>query len=97
MLIRISPEADAELTEAREWYSQQRADLDLEFMESIDAALYRILSSPHLYPIVYNNLRRAVVRHFPFAVFYEVTENEIHVIAFFHSRRDPEMWQSRAG
>jgi hypothetical protein len=54
MLIRIFPEADAELTEAREWYSQQRANLDLEFMENIDDALSRILSDPHLYPIVYN-------------------------------------------
>ena len=27
MLIRFSPEADAELTEAREWYSHQRKDL----------------------------------------------------------------------
>ena len=32
MLIRISPEAEAELTEAREWYSHHRDDLDLEFM-----------------------------------------------------------------
>jgi len=34
---------------------------------------------------------------FPFAVFYEVTEDEIQVIAVFHSRRDPEVWKSRLG
>jgi len=30
MLIRFTPEADAELTEARQWYSHYLQDLDLE-------------------------------------------------------------------
>jgi len=34
MIIRFTPEADAELTEARQWYSHQRKDLDLEFMSA---------------------------------------------------------------
>jgi plasmid stabilization system protein ParE len=95
MLIRFTPDADADLAEARQWYAHQREDLDLEFMECIDDALSRIVRSPHLYPIVYRTLRRAVVRRFPFAVFYEVAADEIHVTAVFHSRRDPETWKSR--
>ena len=97
MIIRFIPHADAELAEARQWYAHQRADLDIEFMERIDDALSRIVSNPQLYPIVYRTLRRAVVRRFPFAVFYEVTADEIQVVAVFHSRRDPESWQSRVG
>jgi plasmid stabilization system protein ParE len=61
------------------------ADLNIEFMERIDDALSRIESNPQMYPIVYRTLRRAVVRHFPFAVFYEVTADEIQVVAVFHS------------
>ena len=95
MFIRFTPEADAELTEARQWYAHQRQDLDLEFMECIDEALSRVVRRPNLYPIVYRNLRRVVVRRFPFAVFYEVTADEIQVIAVFHSRRNPERWKSR--
>jgi plasmid stabilization system protein ParE len=96
MIIRFTPEADAELAEARQWYSHQRADLDIEFMGRIDDALSRIVRDPHMYPIVYKTLRRVVVRRFPFAVFYEITTDEIQVIAVFHSRRDPETWKSRA-
>ena len=95
MIIRFTPDADAELAEARQWYAHQREDLDIEFMERIDAALLRIVRNPHLYPIVYRTLRRAVVRRFPFAVFYEVTADEIQVVAVFHSRRNPEVWKSR--
>src|SRR2546423_12771839 len=47
--------------------------------------LSRIVRNPHLYPIVYRTLRRVVGRRFPFAVFYEVTADEIQVIAVFHS------------
>lgn len=97
MLIRFTPEADAELTEARRWYSHKRQDLDLEFMKCIDDVLAQVVSNPHVFPVVYRTLRRAVVRRFPFAVLYEVTANEIQVIAVFHSRRNPEVWKSRVG
>jgi plasmid stabilization system protein ParE len=73
----------------------QREDLDTEFMECVDDALSRVIRDPDLYPIVYRNLRRAVVRRFPFAVFYEITKDEIQVVAVFHSRRNPEGWESR--
>ena len=95
MIIRFIPEADAELAEARQWYAHQREDLDVEFMNALDEALARIVSNPKQHPIVYRNLRRAVVRRFPFAVFYEVAAEEIEVIAVFHSRRDPDRWKSR--
>lgn len=77
MIIRFTPEADLELTEAREWYSHQRADLDSEFMQCIDHALLRVARSPLLFPLVYRDLRRVVVSRFPFAIFYEVSGNEI--------------------
>ncbi|MFY9620345.1 MAG: hypothetical protein WAM70_04815 [Pyrinomonadaceae bacterium] len=56
MLIRFTPDADAELAEARQWYAPQREGLDLELMECIEDALSRIVRSPHLYPIVYRTL-----------------------------------------
>ena len=58
MIIRFTPEADTELAEAREWYAHQREDLDLEFMQSIDDALSRIVANPNQYPNVYRSLRR---------------------------------------
>lgn len=95
MLIRFTPEADAELTEARRWYSHNRQGLDLEFMQRIDDVLARVASYPYFFPVVYRNLRGAVVRRFPFVVFYEVTANEVLVVSVFHSRRNPEVWKSR--
>ena len=95
MIFRFTPEADAELTDARQWYSHHRKDLDLEFMECIELALSRIGSNPYLSPLVYGDIRRAVVQRFPFAIFYEVMAEEIQIIAVFHSRRNPDTWKSR--
>ena len=95
MLIRFTPEADLELTEAREWYSHQRDGLDAELMDCVDEALLRVVCNPQSFPIVYRDLRRVIVRRFPFAVFYSLTSDQILVTAVFHSRRDPELWQSR--
>ena len=95
MIVRFTPEADNELAEARQWYAHQRNDLDLEFMQSIDDALSRVVANPQQYPMVYRTLRRCVVRRFPFAIFYTVSADEIEVVAVFHSRRNPKKWKSR--
>jgi toxin ParE1/3/4 len=95
MQIRFVPEADAELAEARVWYRSQREGLDVELMLRIDEALERIIENPNAFPVVHRQLRRAIVRQFPFAIFYESDENEIVVFAVFHARRNPKRIRSR--
>ena len=90
MKIRFLPEADAEFAEARVWYALQRAGLDVALMRRVDETLERINNTPRRFPYVYRRLRRAIVRQFPFAIFYEVTRDEIVVFAVFHSRRNPK-------
>ena len=95
MQIRFQSEAEAELAEARVWYGLQRDGLDAALMRRIDETLRRIVEAPNTYPLVYRQLRRAVVRQFPFAIFYEPTPDEIRVFAVYHSRRDPKRLKSR--
>jgi len=95
MQIRFKPEAESELAEARLWYSLQRDGLDVALMACIDQTLSAVAARPLSYPFVYRSLRRAVVRRFPFAIFYESTESEIIVFAVYHSRRDVRRLLSR--
>ena len=66
MQIRFQPDAEAELAEARAWYGLQGNGLDEALMLRIDETLQRILDTPNAYPIVHRELRRAVLRQFPF-------------------------------
>lgn len=95
MQIRFQPEAEAELAEARLWYALHREGWDDALTQRVDETLQRILRAPYAYPVVYRHLRRAVVRRVPFAVFYEITVDEIVVFAVYHSSRDPKNLFSR--
>ena len=47
------------------------------------------------YALVDPTMRRALVRRFPYAIFYEVEATEIVVYAIFHGARDPRAWKRR--
>ncbi|MGB2869542.1 MAG: type II toxin-antitoxin system RelE/ParE family toxin [Bacteroidota bacterium] len=93
--ILFHPEAEGELHDAVVWYEHQSKGLGSEFLLCIDEAVERIQRNPESFPVVHRGFRRAVVKRFPFAVFFEVHKSEIRVQAVFHSRRDPSRWQSR--
>jgi plasmid stabilization system protein ParE len=52
--------------------------------------------SPELYPIVYKSLRRALMRRFPYAVYYGLTPESIVIAACIHGRQHPRRWRRRA-
>jgi plasmid stabilization system protein ParE len=81
---------------ARRWYDEQHPGLGAEFLRSVEATFARIQRSPDLYPVVDEEVRRAPVRRFPFAIYYEIEPNQIVTYAVWHYRRDPRIWQQRA-
>lgn len=93
--VRLLPEAKAEFDSAADWYEQQRAGLGIDFVARVREVLNRISANPQLHPIVYNDVRKAVGRRFPYVVLYREDAGEVVVIAVFHTARDPAIWQSR--
>ena len=59
-------------------------------------AFNRISERPESYRIVESTVRRALVRKFPFSVFYRILPEWIEVVAVVHQSRDPRTWQRRA-
>ena len=91
----IRPEAAAEIQEAFDWYEAQSKGLGTAFRDSLDAAFDRILDNPNQYATVHRTIRRALVRRFPYGVFYLVEAKRIVVLAVFHGGRDPKQWRTR--
>ncbi len=50
-------------------------------MHRIVETLQTIRDAPRRFTLIHRHLRRAIVRQFTFAVFYEITKNEIMVLA----------------
>jgi plasmid stabilization system protein ParE len=89
------PEVREELDEAYNWYQSQQTGLGDEFLDGVDEMLNRIWKMPESYAVVYFDVRRAVVRRFPYAIYYRIVSSRVIVTAIFHSRRDPISWQTR--
>lgn len=66
-----------------------------EFLAAVTAVLDRVRDNPALYPVVHRDTRRALLPRFPYALFYRAEPDRILVIACFHAKRDPLVWQSR--
>ena len=86
----ILPQAEADISEAYLWYEARSAGLGSEFLRAVDACLAAVGRKPLGYPVVHKEVRRALLRKFPFAIFYVIEEERMVILALFHGRRDPK-------
>jgi len=94
--IVLRNEAQAEFDEAFDWYEAHRPGLGPEFAAEIQKVFDRIAVHPLMHQVVFADIRKGVVRRFPYCVFYRPHQDRVEVIAVFHSNRDPSIWQGRA-
>jgi toxin ParE1/3/4 len=89
--------ARAELIDAQDWYENEAPGLGRRFRAAVDAAIQRMNANPRQFSIVYNGIRRALLRRFPYALMFVIEAyGTLTVIACFHGSRDPVHWQKRA-
>jgi plasmid stabilization system protein ParE len=91
----VEPEAEDELNGAFDWYESRVAGLGREFMREVRAVFSMIGSNPEQFGRARGEIRRALVRRFPYAVYFVLDPEQISVIAWVHTRRNPRRWQSR--
>jgi plasmid stabilization system protein ParE len=92
----LRSEARVEFDDAYDWYERQHRGLGGEFAACVEETFARITQNPELHAKALPNVRRAAVRRFPYSVYYTVEADRIVVIAVFHGKRDPRVWQSRS-
>lgn len=87
--------AKEELEAAAAWYDGQRRGLGEEFLTEVSQALNRVDEHPRQYPVVLEGIRRAVLRRFPYAIYFRERKDLLVVLAVFHGRRNPLVWRRR--
>ena len=92
----IRPEARAEVAEAAKWYDAREQGLGRDFLRAFRAGTDVLRRNPFLYQIVFEDMRRVLLRRFPYGVFYEIHGSDVVVLGCMHEARDPEVWQKRA-
>jgi len=88
-------DAEKELNEAITYYNECQNGLGLEFAKEVYLAIQNILSFSHAWPPLSANTRRCLTNRFPYGVIYQITDEEVFIIAVMHLNREPSYWKKR--
>ena len=91
------PRAARDVEGIVDWYEDERPGLGREFLEELRATFARVLTGPYGYQVLRAGIRRALLKRFPYAVFFTVEGDTIVVTRVLHTSRDPREWQRGRG
>jgi plasmid stabilization system protein ParE len=92
--IRFLTDVEEDVVAGYRWYESKAPGLGEEFLRMFYACLEGIRRNPLISATVHHEIRRGLLRRFPYAVYFRVQENETIVFGVFHCARDPRKIQS---
>jgi plasmid stabilization system protein ParE len=87
--------AREEVSDAYQYYESRRPGLGDSFFESLDEIFDLIAENPNLFPVDFEEVRKAPIKKFPFTIYYEMVEAEIFIYSVFHQSQEPSVWHKR--
>jgi len=96
--VRFTPLADADVTEAYEYYEGAGEGVGAAFLDGVGGAVALLGEHPEAGPAVSRGLRRLLLHGFPYSLYYrlDAAERLVEVRACVHQRRHPRTWRRRA-
>ena len=88
----LRPRAERDIKSVFDWYESQQPTLGDEFLISLRERLETIREFPESAPVLFRDVRRAVVARFPYLILYVVQSTRVAVLAVLHQSRDPKVW-----
>lgn len=92
MRVIVRPSALEEITSAVAWYEEQQPGVGAMLREHFIDTLRRIERFPKSCPIARRNFRRALVRKFPYAIFFAIECDAVIVLSVLHTLDNPKKW-----
>jgi toxin ParE1/3/4 len=97
MRIEYHPAVEDELRDIMDYYNQCSPNLGNEFLDEFDKEILRISKSPLLWGVVAEDIRRALIERFPYAIYFRLVQNDVvRVLVVKHQRRHPDYGLDRA-
>jgi plasmid stabilization system protein ParE len=92
----VTPPALAELHDAAAFYTlKANVELGLAFVAEFERTANLVLDNPLLGAVFRSTRRRYILRRFPYSIIYQVTAEELRILAVAHHRRRPSYWAQR--
>jgi plasmid stabilization system protein ParE len=87
--LRILSSVYEEVTDAFVYYENESPGLGDRFLENIDMMYEYISDYPLMYQINFDDVHRAVLTDFPYAIFFTYDSQEVTIHAIRHTKQDP--------
>lgn len=96
MKYSLHPEAEDDLRDTAEFYRERAGNsLTQSFFAEFERSIDMLLHHPGLGALWRRGRRRYVMRHFPYALIYTVSGEEVQILAVAHHSRRPGYWRNR--
>jgi len=89
------PEIASELDQSLEYYKKQEIGLEKLFLDEIEKALKKIQKNPERYHLIEDNIRKYIIKQYPYKIIYTIKPETIIIIAIVHQKRKPDYWKGR--
>lgn len=95
--ISVTQPAESELDEVMDWYEKEKSGLGITFLYHFLNRIAYLRENPYLYQEVYKAYRRVLMKKYPYAIYYGIEEQnqEVIVLAIWHTSKDPERLKNR--
>src|ERR1035437_155694 len=95
MKFRFHPAALDEYEESSLYYVAISPLTAKRFVDEIEASIRRMRQHPKACAIVEDDIRRCLVKRFPFGIYYSLEADYILIVAVMHLSRMPGYWKDR--
>ncbi len=93
--IELSESAEKDFESSYKYYEAESPKVAEKFLKTVDKQIERISKNPDSYPVVHKDIRKSVIKRFPFLIYFQIKLAIIQIIGIFHTSRNPEIWKKR--
>ena len=95
MSFSFHPEAEDEFNKAIDYYENIEPGLGYDFALEIYTTIKRSVEFPKAWAVLDGDVRRSLVKRFPYGVLYSEEPKGIFVVAVMNLHREPSYWKNR--
>lgn len=96
MKIEYHPALGSELEDVRDYYEEKSTGLGRDFVDEFERQVLTIAAMPERWMVVERDIRRALMKRFPYVIYFRILDNEaIRITVVKHEKRHPAYGRQR--
>ena len=93
--LEATPAVELDIEATFNWYEREEPGLGFVFLNQLRDTYVRILDHPLGYQELRSGIRRALIKQFPYAIYFAIERDVVLILGVLHTARDPAEWQRR--